>query len=291
GLVLETDLLEHLAGALRHGGRVARLTREHGRQRAVLGAREVREQIERLEDEPDGAVAVLAERPIVERPQVAAFDAHRAGVIAIEAADRVQQRRLAGARTPDDRDEFALGDREVDPAEHLERGAPRAVALPQAAEFDHRPDHSDRARGGQTRRAGSAIGELVFVSDLVVVRLAVGAACRLELGALERFHGHFVAALANALDHLHAADLAVSPDSHLEDDDTGQAERRSGGTLDLIDADGDRPLAEVGVVLRRPGTPAAAARRARRRVATPPHGRPGAARDASRMPALGTAPG
>ena len=61
-------------------------------------------------------------------------DQHLAGVERQQPVDAAQQRRLAAAGRPDDGDDLALTDVEVDVAEHFER----AVALAEALDADAR---------------------------------------------------------------------------------------------------------------------------------------------------------
>ena len=63
----------------------------------------------------------------------------RARVGRVEQAEDVQQRALARPARPDDRDELAVLDLEVDPAEHRDLVLPLAVALRQ-------PDRREVAR-------------------------------------------------------------------------------------------------------------------------------------------------
>jgi hypothetical protein len=89
------------------------------RQLDVLEDGEVANQVEALEDEPDLAVAharPLGRRELGDRPVVQQVLSFGGGV---EQAENRQQRRLAAARWPGDRDVFAFVDLEVDPRQGM----------------------------------------------------------------------------------------------------------------------------------------------------------------------------
>ena len=76
----------------------------------------MREQVERLEDDPDPA----PDRDPRRRPaigDVLAVEEDPAGVDRLEQVDAAQQRRLAGARRADQADDLVRGDFQVDPAQ------------------------------------------------------------------------------------------------------------------------------------------------------------------------------
>src|SRR5882672_2143206 len=54
-----------------------------------------------------------------------------------QAADALEQRRLAAAGRPDDADELALADREVDVADRARRALARAVRLAEVCDLEH----------------------------------------------------------------------------------------------------------------------------------------------------------
>ena len=112
---------------------------EHVLQRGEGG-----EQVEGLEDESDLRVAQRGELRIVEPAQVPPEDLHLSRVLAIESAEDVQERRLAGAALALDRDELAAPDFEIEGAEELGAGSARLagrVRLLQPAQLDHVPVH------------------------------------------------------------------------------------------------------------------------------------------------------
>src|SRR5262249_34363391 len=114
GVVFEAHAGEGLAGALlaeaADGG-------EGGRHRDVLDAREVIEEVEGLEHEPDALVARAGGLGVVEAEEIGAGDVALAGVGPVEPADDVEERRLPRARLSDERDHLAGVDRERDAAE------------------------------------------------------------------------------------------------------------------------------------------------------------------------------
>ena len=72
------------------------------------------EQEELLEDEPDPPRPKRRQPPVGQAGDVVAGDPDRALGRPVEGAEEVQQRRLAGPRRPDDRDQLAFLDPEVD---------------------------------------------------------------------------------------------------------------------------------------------------------------------------------
>ena len=87
------------------------------RQADVLEARQRRQQVEELEDEPDGVSPDLRELVVRKAAERLAADPHFAGGGPIEAADEIEQRRFPGAGRPDDRHHLTLGDGQGDAAQ------------------------------------------------------------------------------------------------------------------------------------------------------------------------------
>ncbi len=112
----KTDSLEVLHGLLL-GICLRGLLERHRRERAVVEHIEVREQVEALEHHAD----LLAQAVHVHMlcRQVLAAEPHMALIRRLEQVDAAQERRLAGARSADDRDDLAGHDIEVDALEHL----------------------------------------------------------------------------------------------------------------------------------------------------------------------------
>ena len=74
-----------------------------------------------LEHEPDLFAAQTRERVFVEPGDVDAVDEHGARGRRIQAGDEAEQRRLAAARWPDDRDELPVGNVQRERVENRER--------------------------------------------------------------------------------------------------------------------------------------------------------------------------
>ena len=128
-----------------------RLERPDRRKRAVLQNRQMRKQVEALEDDAD-LLAQLAQvgRGVVD---LRAVDADDPGLYRLQPVDAAEHRALARAGAADHRDDLALGDIERDVLQHLDR----AVALVDPVDFNERHRASARssgsiARGGSTSR-------------------------------------------------------------------------------------------------------------------------------------------
>ena len=87
----------------------------------VLEGRELGQQVVELEDEADPLVAEAREVAVAQGEGIAAVDLDAARVGTRQRADDLQQRGLARAAGPDDRDYLAVGDLERDAPQHLER--------------------------------------------------------------------------------------------------------------------------------------------------------------------------
>src|SRR5690606_27727908 len=99
--ILEPDAREHVRGRLERGGaRPAPYQQRHG---DVLERAELRQQMVELVDEPEHAVAEHAALALRQASDVLAVDLDQARRRSIEAAEQVQQRALARARSADDR--------------------------------------------------------------------------------------------------------------------------------------------------------------------------------------------
>jgi hypothetical protein len=150
-LVAEADLLQHRAAA--RGGlgtcHPQHLARRDG---DVLERRQMREQVEALEDEAD-LLPLLGELAVAEMDVLAvarlaladqlAVDVDAAGARLLEIVDAAQQGGLARAARADDRDDLAAGHIEVDAGQHLER----EEALVQVDDAQQRIHVSARSEG------------------------------------------------------------------------------------------------------------------------------------------------
>jgi len=95
-----------------------------------------RHQVVELEHEADVAAAPVRELAAVHAVQALAFDLDLARRRRVEAADEIEQRGLARARRPHQRDEVALGDVEVDAVQHFDLLRSALVGLGESAGGD-----------------------------------------------------------------------------------------------------------------------------------------------------------
>ena len=98
------------------------------RQRDVLLRRQRRQQVERLEHEPDVLAAQARERAVGHRGDLLAADPDRPGRRPVEPGEQVHERGLAGAGRAHDGRELAGGDVERDAAQGVDGGVAVAVA-------------------------------------------------------------------------------------------------------------------------------------------------------------------
>ena len=122
--VAEADELERRLHAL--AALAAAELREQQRQLDVALGREHRQQVVHLEDEADVSARHLPSAPLDSRSICDAVDFDAARRRPIEAADEVQQRRLARARRAHERDEIAARQIEVELLEHRHDSRRRA---------------------------------------------------------------------------------------------------------------------------------------------------------------------
>ena len=119
----------------------------------------MREEVERLEDDPDPAADAVDVDSA--RGDLLAGDDDPAGVDRLEQVDAAEEGRLARAGRADQADDLVLGEREVDAAEHLELAERLVDALEReqvSTEVRHRGAALTRASrpavaGGRARRA------------------------------------------------------------------------------------------------------------------------------------------
>src|SRR5207245_3035237 len=105
------------------------------RERDVLVDREVRQQLEVLEDQADLATVVRQLAPL-HAAELDAIDEDLAFGRLLLPDEEADHRRLARARWPDKEEEVALGDHEIDVAKRLGAGW---VCLPDVLEAHYRP--------------------------------------------------------------------------------------------------------------------------------------------------------
>ncbi len=109
----------------------------HPAEHHVLERRAVRQQVERLEHEPEPLGAQPRPFALGQVRHVAAVELVDAGARAVEQAEHVEQRRLARTGRADDGDVLAGGDREIDAAQRPYRRGARKHPL-DAAQVDDR---------------------------------------------------------------------------------------------------------------------------------------------------------
>lgn len=154
-LAFQSDQREQGIDALgdlrcRHAGHLQR-------QGHVLPHRLGREQVEVLEDHAD-APAQRHQRTRAERADIDAIDEHAPAARPLQPVDGAQQARFAGAAAPDDAEDAACRDGEVDALQGVDIAGRRAVRLADALECDG----AGRGRGhggfGLPRVRGGGLG-------------------------------------------------------------------------------------------------------------------------------------
>ena len=176
-----------------------RQRREQQRQLDVALGRQHRQQVVHLEHEADVIRAPLAERAVAERVGALAGDLDRAGARPVQAADQVQQRRLARARRPHQREEIPFRDVQV------ELRAARAPSRRRACSPWPRPAVVPDVSTISPRPVFSRSLLLTFAPSLSP---STGAATTTSPGVDARQHFDLAVALAAGA-HRDAFDLAV----------------------------------------------------------------------------------
>src|SRR5437016_4101944 len=116
---------------------------------------ELHQQVMELVDEAEGAVAHLAALGLAQGEERPAPDQHRARARRVEPAQKMQQRRLARAGAPHDRDPLARIDVEVDPEKDRDRGRTLIRLLQISAGKDRLTHTAGLRRDSRARRASS----------------------------------------------------------------------------------------------------------------------------------------
>ena len=114
------------------------LVRDVARDLDVVARRQRRQQIVLLENEPDGRLAQLGALGVGHAQQIAAGDVDAARGRRRQPAQDVKQRRLAGARRPDDRDELARLNVQIHAAQRMHIHFADTIGLAQPANGDDR---------------------------------------------------------------------------------------------------------------------------------------------------------
>ena len=144
----------HLAGVLVQLAAQAHILQRFGRPAAALGLgdagdgqgqlhigqhRLVRDEVVALEHKADGVVAVGVPVAVGVLPGGDAVDDKVAAVVAVQAADDVQQRRLAGAARAEDGDKFVVAQVQADIVQRFLDKVARAVFFSDVVELKHVP--------------------------------------------------------------------------------------------------------------------------------------------------------
>jgi hypothetical protein len=112
---------------------------------------ELWQEVEGLKDEPDLPVANFGQTVLGGVTEVASTDFHAAGARGVQAAEQVHEGRLSAAARPDDRDELALLDAQVNPVERPEFLVAQTVDFADLFEFDERHGRSGFSGVGEVR--------------------------------------------------------------------------------------------------------------------------------------------
>ena len=114
-----------------------RIAGDLGDEGDVLARRQAGNEVVELEDEADMRAPVIGQRRLAGRREVAFLVDHLAGGRDVEPAQDVQQRRLARSGRPEQDDELAGDEIEVDPAERLHGDFAHAIDLRNRAGFEN----------------------------------------------------------------------------------------------------------------------------------------------------------
>jgi hypothetical protein len=114
------------------------------RQEDVLEPRQLRQQVERLEDEPDLLPAQRDEHSIGRTVDARPGDLDQPGVCDIEPAEEVQERRFPGPRPADDGDELTARHVEVGAVKDADASRATTVRLDEPARVNDQTPHDGR---------------------------------------------------------------------------------------------------------------------------------------------------
>lgn len=150
----EADAPEQLPRAV---GRFP-VSRQLERQRNVLLRREIRQKLKRLEHEADLVAAQHGEFILGARFQGHAIEQNATVGRPIEPSEETEQSRLSAPRGPDDGNELAGGDPQIQPVENGQRAISRAQPLGEASTLESWVRgfrHAKTFRSGWSRRAAT----------------------------------------------------------------------------------------------------------------------------------------
>ena len=107
------------------------------RELHVLPGGEHGDQVEGLEDEPDGVQAKVGEPAVRVGGHVLVVDLHQPLGGVVDAPDDVQERRLAASRRPDDGDEIPFPDGQVNAPQRMHGRCSQGIVLLHVLQLDH----------------------------------------------------------------------------------------------------------------------------------------------------------
>src|SRR6185437_8278815 len=148
----------------------------------VVLDREARDQVELLEHEPEPVAAQRRASGVGEVGDGGAVEPDLAAIGGIEPRDQMQQRALSGARFAGQCHALASGDVEIDPAQHGDLLARRAIGLGQLADAQH---GSFYLPCPALRSLQFGFGSFSTNSRAITVGLTTLLICRIILGAGE----------------------------------------------------------------------------------------------------------
>ena len=114
------------------------------------------DELEALEHEPDLVVADAREAPVARHADASSVQGVVPGGWRVEAANEMEQRRLARTGGPDDGDGVALGDAKRDVVEGRDGAGAHSVALADAGQGDER----HQAEGSPAGPSGRSVGDV-----------------------------------------------------------------------------------------------------------------------------------
>ena len=139
-LIAQTDARKRLGGAA--AALFPSHARDGERKLHVPEHRLVRDEVIRLEDEPDPVIAVDVPIPVFEVFRGLPLNDEIARRIMIESADDVEERRLAAAGRSEHADKFARAEFEAHPFERVNAARGGFVFLGDVGEFEHGQPYS-----------------------------------------------------------------------------------------------------------------------------------------------------
>ena len=142
--------------------------------------------MEVLEDDPDVPAPPPGESVVGQLVDADTVDDERPRSRPVDAGEQGAERRLAGSGRPDDGDELAAADREVDAVDAELCGRPLAPAASEVGGLDERRVDDGRADAGAVESIRSGAGNVSSMSSIVRLRAGSdhGAPRRIDGGVL-----------------------------------------------------------------------------------------------------------